>query len=85
MRDLVKKVSNPITRSYSILSLNTKLAFWYQLAEMMNEGTVVPVPANYKMTCEANIVLTALQRLDFSQQITVLRNAVVDMGVDPLA
>ncbi|NCS19124.1 MAG: hypothetical protein GPJ15_03340 [Microcystis aeruginosa G11-06] len=35
MRDLVKKVSNPITRSYGILSLNTKLAFWYQLAEMM--------------------------------------------------
>ncbi|MCA2686306.1 MAG: hypothetical protein IM504_05825 [Microcystis sp. M038S2] len=28
MRDLVKKVSNPITRSYGILSLNTKLAFW---------------------------------------------------------
>lgn len=85
MRDLVKKVSNPITRSYGVLSVNTKLAFWYQLAEMMKEGTVVPVPANYKMTREANIVLTALQRLDFSQQITVLRNAVVDMGVDPLA
>lgn len=85
MRDLVKKVSNPITRSYGILSLNTKLAFWYQLAKMIKEGTVVPVPANYKMTREVNIVLTALQRLDFSQQITVLRNAVVDMGVDPLA
>ncbi|NCS12500.1 MAG: hypothetical protein GPJ08_15785 [Microcystis aeruginosa G13-09] len=35
MRDLVKKVSNPITSSYGILSLNTKLAFWYQLAEMI--------------------------------------------------
>ncbi len=46
---------------------------------------MVPVPANYKMTREVNIVLIALQRLDFSQQITVLRNAVVDMGVDPLA
>ena len=52
---------------------------------MINEETVVPVPANYKMTREANIVLTALQRLDFSQQITVLRNAVVDMGVASLA
>jgi len=47
----------------------------------IKEGTVVPVPANYKMTREANLVLTALQRLDFSQQITVLGNAVVDMGV----
>ena len=77
MRDLVKKVSNPITRSYGTLSLNTKLAFWYQLAKMIKEGTVVPVPANYKMTRKANIVLT--------QQITVLRNAVVDMGVASLA
>ncbi|WP_416338798.1 orange carotenoid protein N-terminal domain-containing protein [Microcystis aeruginosa] len=66
-----------MTRSYGIPSLNTKLAFWYQLAEMIKEGTVVPVPANYKMTRKANIVLT--------QQITVLRNAVVDMGVASLA
>ncbi|MFB2980792.1 orange carotenoid protein N-terminal domain-containing protein [Microseira sp. BLCC-F43] len=26
-----------------------------------------------------------MTQLDFGQQITVLRNAVVDMGVDPLA
>jgi Orange carotenoid protein, N-terminal len=85
MRDLVKKISTPITRSYGVLSINTKLAFWYQLAEFMNEGTVVPVPDYYKMSSEANRVLAAIENLDFSQQITVLRNAVADMGVDPLA
>jgi ABC-type hemin transport system ATPase subunit len=66
MRDLVKKVSHPITRSYGVLSVNTKLAFWYQLAEMIKAGTVVSVPANYKMTREANIVLSALQRLELA-------------------
>jgi hypothetical protein len=40
MRDLVRKVSTPITRSYGVLSVNTKLTFWYQLAELMKEGTV---------------------------------------------
>jgi hypothetical protein len=85
MRDLVRKVSNPVTRAYGVLSVNTKLAFWYQLAEMMNEGTVVPVPANYTMTPAAKNALSAIQRLDFGQQITVLRNAALDMGVDPLA
>ncbi|OKH23467.1 Orange carotenoid protein [Hydrococcus rivularis NIES-593] len=85
MRDLVRKVSTPITRSYGVLSINTKLAFWYQLAELMKEGVVVPVPANYQMSREASEVLAAIERLDFSQQITVLRNAVADMGVDPLA
>ncbi len=85
MRDLVEKTNTPITRSYGVLSVNTKLAFWYQLAELMNTGEVVPVPANYRMSREANTVLTSIQKLDFSQQITVLRNAAANMGVDPLA
>jgi Orange carotenoid protein, N-terminal len=73
MQNLVKKVSNPITRSYGVLSVNTKLAFWYQLAKMINGGTVIPVTANYKITRDANIVLTAIQRLDFSLKINVLQ------------
>ncbi|MEA5535701.1 orange carotenoid protein N-terminal domain-containing protein [Crocosphaera sp. XPORK-15E] len=85
MRDLVKKVSTPITRAYGTLTNNTKLAFWYQLAELMESGVVIPVPPYYKLTQEANNALVAIQNLDFNQQITVLRNAVVDMGVDPLA
>jgi Orange carotenoid protein, N-terminal len=85
MRDLVRKVSTPITRSYGVLSVNTKLAFWYQLAELMKEGVVIPVPANYQMSRAASETLAAIEKLDFSQQITVLRNAVADMGVDPLA
>ncbi|WP_013324473.1 orange carotenoid protein N-terminal domain-containing protein [Gloeothece verrucosa] len=85
MRDLINKVNTPLTRAYGILTNNTKLAFWYQLAEFMTEGSVIPVPSNYKLSKEANTVLVALQKLEFNQQITVLRNAAVDMGVDPLA
>jgi hypothetical protein len=54
----------------------------YQLAQLMREGIVVPVPTNYKMSREANDVLVAIQKLEFSQQITVLRNAVADMGIN---
>ncbi|HAC63312.1 MAG TPA: Orange carotenoid protein [Cyanothece sp. UBA12306] len=85
MRDLVKKVSTPITRAYGSLTKNTKLAFWYQLAELMRAGLVIPVPPNYQLSREANLVFAGLQNLSFNQQITTLRNAVVDMGVDPLA
>ena len=85
MRDLVTKANTQISRSYGILSINTKLAFWYQLAEMMKNGFVVPVPAGYRMSRDTEKALETLQQLDFGQQITVLRNAVVDMGVDPLA
>jgi hypothetical protein len=82
MRDLVNKVNTPITRAYGALTNNTKLGFWYQLAQLMREGIVVPVPTNYKMSREANDVLVAIQKLEFSQQITVLRNAVADMGIN---
>ncbi len=85
MRDLVNKVNTPITRSYGVLSVNTKLAFWYRLSEMMDDGTVIPVPSAYSMNAATSRALGAIQNLEFGQQITVLRNAVVNMGVDPLA
>lgn len=85
MRDLAAKSSTPMTRAYGVLSANTKLAFWYQLAEMMVQGSVVPMPAGYQMTRDAQQVFSTIQNLDFGQQITVLRKAVVDMGVDPFA
>lgn len=85
MRDLANRVGTPISRSYGILSTNTKLAFWYQLAEMMKEGTVIPMSSTYQMSSEASQALANLTSLEFGQQITVLRNAVADMGVDPLA
>jgi hypothetical protein len=84
MRDLAARVGTPITRSYGVLSANTKLAFWYQLAEWMTEGTVIPMPVGYNMSRDAEKVFEVIKQLDMSQQITVLRNVVVNMGVDPL-
>lgn len=85
MRDLVNRVSNAATRAYGVLSANTKLAFWYQLAEWMTQGTVIPMPSDYRLSTEADKALVDLKLLDRGQQITILRNVVVGMGVDPLA
>ncbi len=85
MRDLVNQLSTPITRAYGVLSVNTKLAFWYQLAALMVQGIVVPMPSGYELSIAGQQMLEALKALDMGQQITVLRNAVVNMGVDPLA
>jgi hypothetical protein len=85
MRELVEKKNTPLTRSYGVLSNNTKLAFWYQLAELMRTGEVIPVPSFYKLSQTALDVFGRISRLEFNQQITVLRQAVIDMGVDPLA
>lgn len=85
MRDLAANRSTPETRAYGVLGNNTKLAFWYQLAVLMDEGTVVPVPASYKLSTDAAKMFAEISQLDFGQQITVMRQAVVDMGIDPLA
>ncbi len=85
MRDLAAKNNTQICRSYGVLSANTKLAFWYELAELMSKGIVIPVPVGYQLPQDGLQALATIRELDFGQQITVLRNAVVDMGVDPLA
>lgn len=85
MRDLIECKSTPATRAYGVLTNNTKLAFWYQLAEDMRSGTVIAVPDHYKLGSDAMAVFGQISKLDFNQQITVLRQAVVTMGVDPIA
>ncbi len=84
MRDLVERKSTPFTRAYGVLTNNTKLAFWFQLAEDMGSGTVIPVPGTYKLGSAALELFGQIATLDFNQQITVLRQAVIAMGVDPI-
>lgn len=83
MRDLIERRDTPISRAYGALSVNTKLGFWYLLAERMGQD-IVPVPDTYHLPEKARLVLNQIQMLDFGQQITLLRQVVVDMGVDPL-
>ncbi|NET43372.1 orange carotenoid protein N-terminal domain-containing protein [Okeania sp. SIO2B3] len=85
IRDLAASKNNPISRAYGILSANTKLAFWYQLTESIEEGDIVPMPTFHQLSVSGSQVLTSIEVLDFGQQITVLRNVVANMGVDPLA
>jgi hypothetical protein len=48
----------------------------------MEQGVVAPIPEGYKLSANAASVLEAIRNLDQGQQITVLRNAVIDMGYD---
>ncbi len=82
MCDLANHEDTPICRTYSTWSVNIKLGFWYRLGQLMEEGKVAPIPAGYKLSANAASVLAAIQGLESGQQITVLRNSVVDMGFD---
>jgi hypothetical protein len=82
MCDLANRIDTPINRTYSTWSVNIKLGFWYQLGKWMEEGSVAPIPAGYTLSANANAVLETIKQLESGQQITVLRNSVVDMGFD---
>jgi hypothetical protein len=85
MREIASRADTSSSRTYSTFSVNTKLAFWYELGELMKKGFVTPVPTGYQMSPGVKVVLEATQKLDPGQQITVLRNTVVDMGFEPSA
>jgi Orange carotenoid protein, N-terminal/Nuclear transport factor 2 (NTF2) domain len=83
MCDLTNRADTPICRTYATWSVNIKLGFWYKLGEWMEQGLVAPIPEGYRLSANAAAVLQAIRDLDGGQQITVLRNSVVDMGFDP--
>ena len=82
MCDLANHADTEICRTYATWTTNIKLGFWYRLGELMEQGIVAPIPEGYKLSANAKAVLTTLQGLDSGQQITVLRNTVIDMGYD---
>lgn len=80
MRDLCNKASTEQTKTYSSFDANNKLYFWYHLSEGMDAGDIVQVPDDYKLPDSASQLLTKITQLDFNQQITMLRQSVIDMG-----
>lgn len=75
--------NNLISREYGSLSANTKLAFWYFLAQGMDEGTIINVPDDYEMSQQGQDLLAAMETMDFESQITVLRSTANRMGGNP--
>ena len=82
MCDLANHADTPICRTYASWTPNIKLGFWYRLGELMEQGIVAPIPEGYQLSANAAAVLQSLKDLEPGQQITVLRNTVLDMGFD---
>jgi hypothetical protein len=82
-RTLIKRENSQLARQYGALSETTKLLFWYRLAQGMDDGTIIPMPSDYQLSAEAETVFDQIKGLDFAQQITLFRDLVAPMGVDP--
>lgn len=82
-RDLIEHKNTMICREYGALSDTTKLLFWYRLSQGMDAGEIIPVPPGYELSGELQQVLEKIKAIDFGEQITLFRNIVGPMGVDP--
>ncbi len=82
-RDLITRKNSLIAREYGALSDTTKLLFWYLLAQGMESSVIISMPENYKLSSQAEQLLQQIRGLEFSQQITLFRDMVAPMGVDP--
>ena len=82
-RDLINKADNEYTRMYGSMSDTTKLLFWYRLSQGMDNGTIIPMPSDYKLSSQAEELLNQIKGIDFEQQITLFRDYVAPMGAEP--
>ncbi len=82
-RDLVEHRNTLISREYGAFSDTTKLLFWYLLAQGMDRTDIVPMPPNYPREPQVQQCLQQIQQIPNSEQITVLRDLIANMGVDP--
>ena len=82
-RNIIENKDSVISREYGSLSENTKLYFWYRLAQGMEAGTIIPVPDDYKPAGSVTELLSSIESMEFEQQITFLRDAVIKAGAEP--
>lgn len=82
-RKLLQNADTTISREYGSLKENTKLLFWYRLAQGMEGGTIIPMPDNYQMAGAGQQLLTQIEGMEFQQQITFLRSCVANAGSEP--
>lgn len=82
-RDLINKADTEYTRMYGSMSDTTKLLVWYRLAQGMDNNTIIPMPAGYELSSQAQEVLNQIKGIDFEQQITLFRDYVGPMGAEP--
>lgn len=83
MRDIASKSNTQFSRQYGSLSPETKLAFWFFLAQGMENGTIIPMPPDYQLSGAGKNLLSQIEGLGFQQQIDFLRGTVLPMGAEP--
>ena len=75
-RDLLIGKERAEFPTYNNYSSNQKLFFWYSLAAEMEQGNVVQVPDDYRLSPDAQQLLESFKELEFAQKLVFIKNVV---------
>lgn len=79
IRDIASGADTRVSREYAALNVNMKLAFWYKLAQGMQNGSIQQVPQNHDLAPGAKSVMAALETMGFNEQVGFLQRAILLM------
>jgi hypothetical protein len=82
-RDIAGRVDNEISRSYGALSPSAKMDVWLRLAQGMEDGRIIGMPADYKLPSETDQFVAQVKQLDFENRVSFARAAAAQMGSHP--
>lgn len=80
MRDLISGANTPIDDTYRAMNSSDQMAFWYRLAQGMDNKTIVQAPPEYQLPAEAQEFLSAINGVGFEEKIIFFRNVVSHIG-----
>ncbi|MBD3881328.1 orange carotenoid protein [Phormidium tenue FACHB-886] len=79
MRQIVSGEENEYSHAYGSLTADNQLLVWFAWAQGMGE-TIVDMPGDYNPAEAIGNVLGQIKKLDFQEQISVLREIASKMG-----
>ncbi len=79
MRDIVDRKDTVYSHAYGALSANNQLVVWYAWAVGMGDR-IVDMPSDYQSTPETNSLLSQIEKAEFEEQISILREIAGGMG-----
>ena len=80
-RDIANRADTDISKTYGAFSPSTKLEFWLLLAQGMESGDIINVPADYSLPEHTKEFANQIKALDFEERINFIRNVVTAMGL----
>ncbi|MBD2204906.1 Orange carotenoid protein [Calothrix sp. FACHB-1219] len=79
-RDLLRGGNSEINRAYKALSPNAKLEVWLLLSQGIENGTIIPVPSEYKLPNGTDEFVAQIKNLEFDQRLNFMLTAVQALG-----